>query len=199
MESFVLLPVMTIAMPFGNVPKTDLNIVLTPQSELSQKLNMESSSLLSFNQEVDQKAQILKAKADAIDAYFKEHEMPLLGTGEKMVQEAEANDLDWRLVAAIAVRESTGGKFDCKKVENNPFGWGSCRIGFDSLDEAIETIARNLGGNNPKTAKHYDGKTTKEILQKYNPPSVVKKYAEQVISIMNEIGDENMGVEIAKS
>jgi len=198
-ESFVLLPVMTIAMPFGNVPKTDLNIVLTPQSELSQKLNMESSSLLSFNQEVDQKAQILKAKADAIDAYFKEHEMPLLGTGEKMVQEAEANDLDWRLVAAIAVRESTGGKFDCKKVENNPFGWGSCRIGFDSLDEAIETIARNLGGNNPKTAKHYDGKTTKEILQKYNPPSVVKKYAEQVISIMNEIGDENMGVEIAKS
>ena len=93
-------------------------------------------------------------------------------------------------MAAIAVRESTGGKFDCKKVENNPFGWGSCKIGFDTIDESIETVARNLGGNNPNTAYHYSGKDTKAILQKYNPPSIVPRYAQQVMSIMNEIGNE---------
>jgi hypothetical protein len=183
---------MTVSLPLGNVPKDNVNIVLNPQIVLSQKLNTEASNLFSFNQEIDKEAYILKAKGDAIDAYFKEHDMPLLGTGLKMAKEAEDNDLDWRLVAAISVRESTGGKFECKRVGNNPFGWGSCRIGFNSTDEAIETVARNLGGNNPRTAKHYSGKTTKEILQKYNPPSIVKMYAEQVISIMNEIGPEKI-------
>ncbi len=114
--------------------------------------------------------------------------MPLLGQGKKMVEEAEKNDLDWRLLPAIAVRESTGGKFDCVKVTNNPFGWGSCKIGFKSNEDAIETVARNLGGNNPNTAKHYEDKTTKQILRTYNPPSIVPRYAEQVMNIMNAIG-----------
>ena len=128
-------------------------------------------------------------KAEAIDAYFKERGMPLHGTGMKMVEEAEKNGLDWRLVAAIAVRESTGGKFECKKATFNAFGWGSCKINFNSDEHAIETVARNLGGNNPKTAHHYAGKTTIQILRAYNPPSIVPRYAEQVISIMNAIAD----------
>ena len=36
--------------------------------------------------------------------------MPLLGLGKKMVIEAEKNNLDWRLLPAISVIESTGGK-----------------------------------------------------------------------------------------
>lgn len=193
MESFVILPVVTLSMPFGSVPTNyvDTNSQ-NPQVVLSQKQNTGALSLFAFNQEIDKKAKILKLKADAIDAYFDSHDMPLSGTGLKMVQEAENNGLDWRLLAAIAVRESTGGKNDCQKVDNNPFGWGSCKIGFDSIDEAIETVARNLGGNNPSTAYHYSGKTTKEILQKYNPPSVVAHYAQQVMSIMKDIGDETV-------
>lgn len=136
----------------------------------------------------------LKLEADAIDAYFTAHDMPLEGTGLKMAQAADDNDLDWRLLPAIAVRESTGGKNDCKKAENNPFGWGSCKISFKSLDEAIETIAANLGGNNPNTARHYDNKTTKQILNAYNPPSIVPKYTNQVMAIMNAIGMEDMAV-----
>lgn len=198
-ESFVLLPVMTIGMPIGNLSKDSVNLVLTPQSVLSQKLNTETSSLSALNQVVDKEAQILKIKADAIDAYFKEHDMPLEGMGMKMAKEAEENGLDWRLVAAIAVRESTGGKNDCRKVDNNPFGWGSCKIGFDSLDKAIETVALNLGGNNPKTAHHYDGKDTKKILQTYNPVSIVPRYAQQVMAIMDDIGDAEVGIDIAKS
>jgi hypothetical protein len=98
---------------------------------------------------------------------------------------------------AIAVRESTGGKFECKKVPNNPFGWNSCKVGFKSNGEAIETVARNLGGNNPKTAKHYDSKTTTQILRAYNPPSIVLRYAEQVVSIMNAIEDTDLALAVA--
>lgn len=164
----------------------------TTQTVFMQKENIETNGLLTFNQVLDRKAENLKAKAEAIDVYFELRGMPLAGMGMKMVEEAEKNNLDWRLLPAIAVRESTGGKFKCKKVENNPFGWGSCKISFNSLDEAIETVAKNLGGNNPKTSRHYDNKSIKQILRAYNPPSIVPRYAEQVISIMNDIGEADV-------
>lgn len=177
-------------MPFGNIP-TDLNnnVILTPQTVLSQKQNTMALSLLALNQADDAKAQTLQKQADAIDAYFKGHNMPLEGTGMLMAKAADENGLDYRLLPAIAARESTGGREECKRVEHNFFGWGSCRIGFKSDEEAIETVAKNLGGNNPNTDEHYADKTTKEILNEYNPPSIVHNYAKQVMSIMDDVGD----------
>lgn len=196
-QSLVFLPIMIMPISISGIHNIE-----TSQNVLVKKVNTESKGFLALNQVIylkeDQKVNNVvlarQQKADAIDAYFAEHDMPLEGTGMKMVEEAENNDLDWRLLPAVAVRESTGGKYDCKKVENNPFGWGSCRIGFKSNDKAIEIVAKNLGGNNPKTAKHYDNKSTKEILRAYNPPSIVPKYAEQVMSIMKDIGDEDLAI-----
>jgi hypothetical protein len=194
--SFILFPALMISTPFGDTPKNDIDITTqAPQIVLSKKHNIEVFNLFAFNQAVDEEAQILKAKADAIDTYFKKYDMPLAGTGMKMILEAEKNGLDWRLLPAIAVRESTGGKFKCKKVENSFFGWGSCRIGFNSTDEAIEIVARNIGGNNPKTAYHYKGKDTKEILQTYNPPSIVARSAQQVMSIMEAISPRDIKID----
>lgn len=189
-ESFVLLPILTISssMPAGSVSQAVVNIVNSPSVVSLSKQNISISDLLAINEAKNKKIEDQKIKAEAIDAYFRDRDMPLEGTGMKMVLEAEKNDLDWRLLPAIAVRESTGGKFDCKRVENNAFGWGSCKISFKSNEEAIEVVAKNLGGNNPNTAKHYEDKTTKQILRAYNPPSVVPRYAEQVIAIMNAIG-----------
>ncbi|MES2315270.1 MAG: hypothetical protein V4486_00860 [Patescibacteria group bacterium] len=185
-QSLILLPITTsglqvgnLAMPVSTADTTQVREIVFMQRQKEQAASPEAVAR--------------KAKADAIDAYFKAHEMPLVGTGEKMVDEADKNDLDWRLIPAISVRESTGGKHDCQKVDNNPFGWGSCKIGFKSVDVAIETIARNLGGNNPVTARHYDNKTTLQILNAYNPPSIVPKYAPQVLAIMKSIGAEDLG------
>ena len=188
-QSLVLLPVMTMSAPLGNFHNVEV-----PQNALVQQLNITANGFLALNQATDPEALALKAKADAIDVYFAIHDMPLIGTGMKMAEEAENNDLDWRLLPAIAVRESTGGKNACDHAKNNPFGWASCKIGFNSIEEAIETVAMNLGGNNPKTSHHYDNKTTKQILHAYNPPSIVPRYAEQVISIMNTIGDVDVAV-----
>ena len=185
MESIVFLPIMTVSMPIGNITK-DYTTTQIPPAVLSQKLNIEANGFLAFNQVEDQKAKDLKSKADAIDAFFKEHNMPLEGTGMKMVQEAEKNNLDWRLLPAIAVRESTGGRHACTGATHSFFGWGSCKISFKSDDEAIEIVAKNLGGNNPNTDQHYADKTTKEILHKYN--SVVHNYTEKVMKTMDEIG-----------
>ena len=188
-NSLVFLPVVTVSLTLGGAHSLE-----TSQNVLVKKVNSETTGTLALNQAIDPEVARQKAEAEAIDAYFSDHDMPLAGTGLKMVQEADANGIDWRLLPAIAVRESTGGKFDCKKAENNPFGWGSCKISFKSLDKAIETVAMNLGGNNPNTASYYDNKTTKQILNSYNPPSIVPRYTQQVIAIMNNIGNEDMAI-----
>ena len=56
----------------------------------------------------------------------------------------------------------------------------------------VEKYHLSLGGNNPNTSRHYDNKNVREILRSYNPPHIVPRYAEQVISIMNAIGKEDM-------
>jgi len=194
-ESLILLPITTMttipAVPAVPLTQATMSIVSAPQTVLSQKLNI-APDVLAFNNSEDAAAQTQKAQAAAIDAYFEAHDMPLAGQGMKMVIEAEKNALDWRLLPAIAMRESTGGKFGCKKVKHNPFGWGSCKIGFDSYEHAIEIVAKNLGGNNPRTARYYDNKTTIQILRAYNPPSIVPRYAEQVLAIMKAIGPEDL-------
>ena len=185
-QSLVFVPVMAMPILLGGVHNNEI-----PQNILAQKQNIEAPFFLAFNQREDPEAPRI-IKAEAIDAYFEVRNMPLEGQGMKMVIEAENHNIDWRLLPAIAVRESSGGKNACNRVKNNPFGWGSCKIGFKSIEEAIETLAKNLGGNNPNTEHHYSGKTTKEILRKYNPPSIVPRYAEQVINIMNAIGMEDI-------
>lgn len=196
-QSLVFLPfTVGTTVPLGSII---LNTVWddTDQAVFIQKENIEANGLLAFNQLLVERAsdlELKKVKAEAIDSYFLERDMPLAGLGLKMVEEAKKNDLDWRLIPAIAVRESTGGKFECKKVENNPFGWGSCKIGFKSNEEAIEIIARNLGGNNPNTSIYYADKNIDQILRSYNPPSVVPNYVKQVKSIMKTIGEEDIDI-----
>jgi len=184
------------SMPVGSIPQANYGVVVVSETALSPKENIGPDWTLAFNQVMDQKAKTLEkeveVKAEAIDAYFRVRNMPLEGMGLKMVQEAEKNGLDWRLLPAISVVESTGGKNACKNAAHSFMGWGSCKINFNSDEEAIEIVAKNLGGNNPNTDQHYADKTTKEILQKYNPPSVAPNYAEKVMRVMNEIGENEM-------
>lgn len=125
-----------------------------------------------------------KEKAEAIDTYFKERSMPLHGTGMTFVLVAEKYGLDWRLLPAIGVRESSGGKAACGY---NPFGWGSCKLhNFGSYEQAIEALGKNLGGANPKTSRYYAGKSTMEKLYYYNG-TVVPEYPDEVVAIMHKI------------
>lgn len=125
-------------------------------------------------------------KAEIIDTYFRERSMPLAGMGMVMMVAAETNNLDWRLLPAIAIRESSGGKYACDK---NPFGWASCKVDFESIEDAIQTVAWNLGGNNPKTKQYYISKDTSIKLFHYNG-TVITPYPDQVLRIMKKIEDD---------
>ncbi len=164
----VLLP-MTAVTPSIVTPKVE-----SPQSVLVQKMNTRVESLL------------------AIDAFFTKRDAPLAGLGMAMAIAADKYDLDWRLLPAIATRESNGGEFACKRVENSFFGWGSCTISFDSPEQAIDVVASHLGGTMDSTDQYYKDKTTYQKLRKYN--TVIKKYPEQVIKIMDMIGPESFDI-----
>lgn len=179
LNSLILVP-MLLASPLGGLGIANFNLFE------DNKLAVENS-VITTQEEVER-----KEKAEAIDAYFERHKAPLQGYGMKFVLEAEKNSLDWRLLPAIAMRESTGGKHACKSVPNSVFGYGSCKISFDSIDKSIEIVAHSLGGNNPKTARHYQDKTTLQILRKYN--SVIPNYPKEVVRIMKDIMDD--GIEI---
>ncbi len=125
-----------------------------------------------------------KQKASILDTYFKERSMPLYGTGMSFVLVAEKYGLDYRLLPAIAIRESSGGKEACG---HNPFGWGSCKLNnFKTYEESIEALGKNLGGANLKTSRYYAGKSVSDKLYYYNG-TVVPTYPDEVLTIMSNI------------
>lgn len=131
----------------------------------------------------------VEQRAAKIDAFYaKKGNLPLTGQGIVFVTYADKYGLDWRLVAAKGFIETTGGKFACKNDKHNTFGWGSCRgEKFDSYEDAIETVTRNLGGHNPNTAYFYKDKSVDEIIDAYNPPSVRANYKKLIKGTMDAI------------
>jgi hypothetical protein len=130
---------------------------------------------------------VIDERAEKIRKYFNRYNLPLAEQAELFVVSADKYHIDWRLLAAIGFIESTGGKFACKSVKANAFGWGSCKLGFNSYKESIDFISMNLAGEYHKTSHHYKGKDVKGILEAYNPPSVIPDYARKVMREMDII------------
>jgi hypothetical protein len=124
-------------------------------------------------------------RAQNIDNYFAKYNLPLAGYGQTFVEVADKYDLDYRLLPAIAMRESTGGKNPCPNDKDNVFGWHSCKTTFESQEAAIEKVGAHLAGEIKSTSSYYGNKTTWKKLRTYN--SVIKPYPDQVIAIMYKI------------
>ncbi len=121
-------------------------------------------------------------RALRIDTYFTTQNMPLAGHGKTFVAVADSCGMDWRLLPAIAVRESSGGK---RMMNHNPFGWGGAQIPFDSIEHAITEVGRNLCGDNPRTSRWYATSSTQKKLYYYNG-TVIPSYPDEVHWIMKQ-------------
>jgi hypothetical protein len=120
-------------------------------------------------------------RADRIKAYYEKRNMPLADYSEEFIKVSDKYGLDWRLLPAIAVRESSGGKH---QRGNNPFGWASCNIAFEDFGESIEVVGWNLSGNNPNTARYYKDNSNLDKLYYYNG-TVMPSYPAEVLDIMD--------------
>lgn len=114
----------------------------------------------------------IDARALVIERLFKENRAPLALAADKFIEVADRYNLDFRLLPAIAMQESNGGKI-MPANSYNPFGYGIYGgkvMRFNSFEEAVERVGRGLRQD------YLDkGLTTPyQIMAKYTPPSLQK-------------------------
>lgn len=126
-------------------------------------------------------------RAKIIEDFFNNYQSPLSGYSKNFVEIADKYNLNWRLLPAIAMQESVGGK---KVIESsyNPFGYGiygKLVIRFNSWDEAIERVGKSLREDYLNKGL----KTPYQIMTKYTPPSLSKggTWAKGVSSFIVEL------------
>jgi hypothetical protein len=181
LQSFVAIPILAVSTPLIGITPVTNPVVLS-----SQNSTIKSSVITT------QEDQIVEKRAEEIDAFLSKYNSPLKGYGKKFVQEADKNNIDWRLLVAISGRESTFGIHSCINHVENSFGYGSCSIHFKSIDDAIESISASLGGNDKSTEYYYKGKNTIQILRTYN--SVIPNYPKEVVQIMKMIDSKQESI-----
>ncbi len=199
-----------IAMPTIFASTLTINPASIDQVISSKQSSFEAILGLNLNKEEntenDSKEIERKQIANKINTYYESKNMKLAGHGMGMVIASEKYGLDPYMMAAIATKETTGGNAACPvtakrtgdiRYTYNVFGWGSCKIYFESYEHGFEIIAKNLTGNNPKTARYYSGKDTISILESYNPRHVVRDYPEQIVAIMETIKKVPVNTELA--
>lgn len=126
-------------------------------------------------------------RAKIIENFLRGYKSPLTNYSDLFISVADRYQLDYRLLPAIAMQESNGGK---KVIADsyNPFGYGiygSLVTKFNSWEESIERVGRAL-------KEDYINKGLKnpyQIMTKYTPPSLSKGgvWAIGVSSFMEEL------------
>lgn len=122
-----------------------------------------------------------------IEDFFNNYKSPLAAYSQHFIEVSDKYKLDYRLLPAISMQESNGGK----RIINdsyNPFGYGiygSLVIKFNSWDEAIERVGKALREDYLDKGL----KTPPQIMAKYTPPSLAKDgtWAKGVIAFMEEL------------
>ena len=107
------------------------------------------------------------ARAELVKLYLQKYNSPMEDYAEFMVEISDKYELDWKLLTAIAQKESNLGKRMPSPDCNNAWGYGIHSEGtlcFDTWEEGIETVAKGLKEN------YIDEGYT-------NPEEIMKKYA----------------------
>lgn len=127
------------------------------------------ASLPSSFPTISGEAQVQDARAEIVREYLSSYNSPLLPFADLIVATADKYGLDFRLITAIAQKESNL----CKIIpprSNNCWGWGIHSQGtltFPSYEIGIEEVSRGL------KEEYLDKglKTADEIMTKYTPLS----------------------------
>jgi hypothetical protein len=146
-------------------------------SETSAKLTLTLKQTPKI-QERDNRAKILKA-------YFTKYDSPLAEYSDVVIQEADKNNIDWKLIPAISGVESGFGK----AIPVNSYnGWGFGIYGdhvlrFASWNEGIATVSKSLRED---YMNRYKAKNVYEIGSIY---AASPTWAYRVSNLMNQIGE----------
>ncbi len=118
-----------------------------------------------------------ETKVEKIRVYLESRNSPLAEYAEVFVRAADEHGIDYRIVVAISIIESGGGKKNFKPY--NAWGWG--KSGFSSWVEGINAVSAGIGRYYSKGLN-----TPRLISYSYCPPSA-DAWASKVQGVMNVI------------
>lgn len=158
----ILIATTMIFMSFLSFSQKNNGIIL---SDFSRKVAF--AALPSLGNSFEDKIVAKDARIEIVKQFFNKYQSPLEPFAGNIVEAADAYNLDFRLLPAIAMQESNL----CKKApERSHNCWGFGIYGgkvtrFDNYPDAINTITKTL-------SREYKDKgldTPQEIVKKYTP------------------------------
>lgn len=124
------------------------------------------------------------ARLEMVRQFFSRYNSPLEPYAKDVIEAADLYGLDFRLIPAIAMQESTL----CKKIPKGSHNcWGFGIYGgkvtrFENYPAAIHTVTKTLALKYKKDGLH----TPEEIMQRYTPSSN-GSWAEGVNTVINNL------------
>ena len=115
---------------------------------------------------------------DKLESFFQSFGCPAPHYVDEYLGAADSNAIEYRLLPAISVLESTCGVY---QRLNNRWGWDSARKGFSSFRAGLQYIARQLS-----QGRYYRNKSLEEKVRMYNPNP---QYARLLKKLMLKIDD----------
>lgn len=149
-----------------------LLVVLAVQNQRISYLSKVGPQLFAQNlrQESTQQGNVLGAKISDMRPFYIEHFLKgtkLAPYSDYMVEVADKYNIDYRLIPAIAMKESTGGNA-VPETTHNAWGFENGSTRWDSWEVAIDQVGKTL-----KTRYIDKGLTTPdEIMAIYAPPQL---------------------------
>ncbi len=118
-------------------------------------------------------------KVENVRAYLTARNSPLAIHAQEIVKAADEHGIDYRLLPAISIIESSGGIHTFRT--HNAWGWG--KKNFSSWEEGIWAVSKGLGNYYSRGLN-----TPQKISVYYCPPSA-GEWARKVSFVMREIGE----------
>jgi hypothetical protein len=116
-------------------------------------------------------------KVASVRYFLKQYGAPLADNAEDFVRAADMYGIDYRLLPAISMIESTGGKHLFRQY--NPFGWGSW--GYPSFTAAIYDVSRGMSNYYASGLREPE-----KIAYRYNP-ATPQSWGRKARAFMNQM------------
>lgn len=122
-------------------------------------------------------------------SFLEKNKSPLASYADKIIEESDRNDLDWRLIPAITGVESNFGK-RIPYNSYNAYGWANGNFKFRSWEDSIKIVSFTL--KNKYIEK--GARRISHIAKIYAPPN--QNWGNKVKNIINKIDPSGLAFAI---
>ena len=170
------------------ISSLSLSIIIYNTQNITKALEMQSAVSSTLSEKESASYTIRRENIRKLESYFAKNESPLYPYARLIVEQAHMYGVDYRLIPAIAMNESTL----CKNIHENSYncwGWGIYGdkiTRFESYADAIRTITKGI------REQYYDRgmSSPSSIMRAYTPNSPNGIWATKIEWVYRQIDNQ---------